>query len=150
MKKILITESQLQLLCEASMPIDDVYNKYYSDIDKNTFDNIVNIDPFSVKNGKRTKLDNGAKWLLNFIKKNINFDLNKAESALCGYKTALENKNTLDLTHSTNIMEYKSVDELYNEVKPLINNNGKPTEFNSRMEEVEYAMKDPLQTKILY
>ena len=46
MKKILITESQLQLLCEASMPIDDVYNKYYSDIDKNTFDNIVNIDPF--------------------------------------------------------------------------------------------------------
>ena len=71
MKKILITESQLQLLCEASMPIDDVYNKYYSDIDKNTFDNIVNIDPFSVKNGKRTKLGNGAKWLLNFIKKII-------------------------------------------------------------------------------
>ena len=150
MKKILITESQLQLLYEASMSIDDVYNKYYSNIDRNIFDNIINIDPFSVKNGNKTKLGNGAKWLLNLIKNNIDFDLSKAKSALLGYKIALSNKEAVELSHPTNLMQYKSVDELYNEVKVLTDVNEKPTEFGSRLEEVEYAMKDPLQTKVLY
>jgi hypothetical protein len=51
--------------------IEDIYSKYYSDIDANTFNKIISADPTTfIKNNEVTKMGLYSKWLLNLYKNN--------------------------------------------------------------------------------
>ena len=58
------------LLSEAKMSLEDVYNKYYSDIDKNIFLAAVNADPTSKRtdDGNIIGIGKYVKWILKLVK----------------------------------------------------------------------------------
>lgn len=58
------------LLLEAKMSVEDVYNNYYSDIDKNIFLAAVNADPTSKRtdDGNIIGIGKYVKWILNLVK----------------------------------------------------------------------------------
>ena len=63
MNRIIITEGQLyNLICEAAT-LDDIYVKYYSDIDRGIFNKIVSSDP-TWREDKPNKMGKFGKWLL--------------------------------------------------------------------------------------
>ena len=59
------------LLLEAKMSLDDIYNKYYSNIDKNIFLAAVNADPTTKRTDDGNIIGIGVytKWILNLVRK---------------------------------------------------------------------------------
>lgn len=120
----IIKESFSNLLLEA-MSLEDVYSKWYSDIDKDVFSQIVSADPTSGAN----KVGKYSKWLLSLYKnRNLKLeDLYKATEYL-NYFIKFNNKiDDRDINH------YKSLPELYNVVKGFMEN---PEQASSNNEEV--------------
>lgn len=57
------------LILEKSIGTEEIYNKWYSDIDKKTFYKIVNIDPTSIRKKDFSKPGKYTKWLIQCYKK---------------------------------------------------------------------------------
>ena len=118
------------LLLEA-MSLDDIYTKYYSDIDREVFDKIASADP----TGKPDKKGKYTEWLLNLYKAdNLKMeDLYKATDYLGmfhKFKNRIEQKD---------IRAYKSLPELYNVVKQYIDN---PDQATSKSDERRKVKND--------
>ena len=123
-RNIIITESQaFNLLFEAAS-LDDVYEKYYSQIPEEEFKQIVSADPTSGQD----KMGKYSKWLLAlYTGGNLKLeDLYKATQYLTTfhkYKAKLERKD---------IGQYKSLPDLYNAIQPYEDN----TQAASHKEEI--------------
>jgi hypothetical protein len=92
--------------------IEDIYSKYYSDIEQEIFNQIVSADPTSVIKDNNTKMGVYSKWLLNLYKsKNLLIeDLYKATNYLSKYH---ELKRTNKLSgKEADINTYKSLPDL--------------------------------------
>ena len=91
--KILLSEQQFMYLFEA-VSLDDIYLKYYNDIPKDVFEQIVSADPTYRPN----KMGKFGKWLLSLYKSN-NLkleDLYKATNYLrcfIDYYNVIQNKD---------------------------------------------------------
>ena len=114
MKKVIITENQLKylqhLLIEATL--DDIYQKYYKNIDLLTFNKIVSADPTATTN----KMGKYGKWLLN-IYNNGRLkleDLYKATEYLTYFSKYINRIEEKDIN------KYKSLADLFNVVQPYI------------------------------
>mgnify|MGYP003288438505 CR=1 FL=1 len=126
MKRVILTESQLQFLIEA-VALDDIYNKYYSDIDWDLFLDIIGSDPTYDRN-KPKKMGKYGKWLLNLYKLgNLKVeDLYKAKEYLQYF---IKYYNVID---KKDINQYHSLPELYMSLKNLIENDS----FTSKSDEI--------------
>lgn len=117
MNRIIITEGQLyNLICEAAT-LDDIYVKYYSDIDREIFNKIVSSDP-TWREDKPNKMGKFGKWLLKLWvnKKLMLEDLYKATEYLSYF---VKYNNRIDVK---DINKYHSLQELYNIVKVFMDN----------------------------
>lgn len=65
-----------KLVVEKSIGSEEIRNKYYSDLPKKTFYNIINIDPTSIRKKEFSKPGKYSKWLLSqYKKKNLTDEL---------------------------------------------------------------------------
>jgi hypothetical protein len=99
-------------ILESVLTSDEIYAKYYSDIDRNEFDKIVKSDPTS----KSNKVGKYSKWLLNLYKNN-NLkleDLYKATEYLTAFNL---HQHKLPIKDINSI---KSLPKLFNLVEPYI------------------------------
>ena len=115
------------LLFEAAS-IQDIYKKYYSDIDDSIFRSIIESDP-TFNPQKPDKMGKYGKWLLNLYRDgNLNEeDLSKVKeylSTFIKFYNRIENKD---------INSIKSLPQLYDIVKPFIEN---PEQSTSHQDEV--------------
>lgn len=127
-KTILITESQaIDLLFEAAT-IQDIYQKYYSQIPQDIFQQIISADPtYNIE--KPNKMGKYGKWLLTlYQKQNIKLeDLYKAKeylSTFIKFNAKLQQKD---------IMKYHSLTELYKTIEPFLKN---PQQTATKAEEI--------------
>jgi hypothetical protein len=117
MNRIIITEGQLyNLICEAAT-LDDIYVKYYSDIDRGIFNKIVSSDP-TWREDKPDKMGKFGKWLLKLWvnRKLMLEDLYKATEYLSYF---VKYNNRIEVK---DINKYHSLPELYNIVKVFMDN----------------------------
>ena len=102
---------QSEELDEAKATADDVYNKYYSNIDRNVFNAALNADPTARTGfiGKYTK------WILNLAKKGLWKPTDTQETRDC-----LERFSKIGHKMEKNdIQQYQSVAELYDAIKAM-------------------------------
>ena len=127
-KIITITESQMFDLILEAATIQDIYQKYYSNIPQDIFQEIISADP-TYNTEKPNKMGKFGKWLLGiYLKGNLQTeDLYKATqylSIFVKFNGKIQQKD---------IMKYKSLPELYTVVEPFISN---PDQAASKSEEV--------------
>ena len=113
-KKIIITESQLNYLLEAAS-LEDIHNKYYQNIDNDTFMQIIAADP-TYDNNKPQKMGKYGKWLLN-IYKNGKLKIEDLYKATNYLKCFNEYYNVIQ---DKDINKIKSLQELYDVVRPYL------------------------------
>jgi hypothetical protein len=93
--------------------IEDIYSKYYSDIEYSIFNKLVGVDPTTVtKNGNITKMGSYSKWILSLYKDNRlkREDFYKAAEYLTSFDTL---KQTGKITgQDGDILRYKSLPDL--------------------------------------
>lgn len=127
-KTILITESQAIDLLFESATIQDIYQKYYSQIPQDIFQQIISADPtYNIE--KPNKMGKFGKWLLTlYQKQNIKIeDLYKAKeylSTFIKFNAKLQQKD---------IMKYHSLTELYKTIEPFLKN---PQQAATKAEEI--------------
>lgn len=114
--KILINESSFIKLFEATN-LSDIYQKYYSNIPKDEFNEIVSADP-TWNSDKPNNMGKYGKWLLSlYMSKRLKLeDLYKAKTYLSyfvKYNNVIDNKD---------INTYKSLNDLYSVVSNFIEN----------------------------
>lgn len=131
MKRIILTESQFTYLIE-SVSLNDIYNKYYSNIDEDIFYRIIQSDP-TYNELKPQKMGKYGKWLLNlYNSNNLKLeDLYKAKEYLTifvKYYNVIEDR---DINH------YKSLVDLYNVVKTYMDNNNISTSHNDEIRNIK-------------
>ena len=127
-KIITITESQMFDLILEAATVQDIYQKYYSNIPQDIFQEIISADPtYNPQNPQ--KMGKFGKWLLGiYLKGNLQTeDLYKATDYL-SYFVKFNGK-----IQQKDIMKYKSLPELYSVVEPFITN---PDQAASKSEEV--------------
>ncbi len=115
-------------LFESSTNIDDIYNKYYSDINKSDFDSIIDSDPTTIIG---VKLGKYSKWLLNlYRKRDLKLeDLYKASEFLTIFD---KNKHKIQTGFNNNdINNVRNLVGLYQVIKPFITD-FEPTEIQER------------------
>ena len=127
-KIITITESQMFDLILEAATVQDIYQKYYSNIPQDIFQEIISADP-TYNPQKPQKMGKFGKWLLGiYLKGNLKTeDLYKATqylSIFVKFNGKIQQKD---------IMKYKSLPELYTVVEPFISN---PDQAASKSEEV--------------
>ena len=127
-KVIMITESQaMDLLFEAAT-IQDIYQKYYSNIPQDIFQQIISADPtYNIE--KPNKMGKYGKWLLAlYQKQNLKIeDLYKAKdylSTFIKFNAKLQERD---------IMKYHSLQELFTSIEPFIQN---PQQAATKSEEI--------------
>ena len=127
-KVIMITESQaMDLLIEAAT-IQDIYQKYYSNIPQDIFQQIISADPtYNIE--KPNKMGKYGKWLLAlYQKQNLKIeDLYKAKdylSTFIKFNAKLQERD---------IMKYHSLQELFTSIEPFIQN---PQQAATKSEEI--------------
>ena len=127
-KVIMITESQaMDLLFEAAT-IQDIYQKYYSNIPQDIFQQIISADP-TYNAEKPNKMGKYGKWLLTlYQKQNLKIeDLYKAKdylSTFIKFNAKLQERD---------IMKYHSLQELFTSIEPFIQN---PQQAATKSEEI--------------
>lgn len=127
-KVIMITESQaMDLLFEAAT-IQDIYQKYYSNIPQDIFQQIISADP-TYNAEKPNKMGKYGKWLLTlYQKQNLKIeDLYKATqylSTFIKFNAKLQERD---------IMKYHSLQELYQTIEPFLKN---PQQAATKAEEI--------------
>ena len=114
--KILINESSFIKLFEATN-LSDIYQKYYSSIPQDDFNEIVSAD-LTWNSDKPNKMGKYGKWLLSlYMSKRLKLeDLYKAKTYLSyfvKYNNVIDNKD---------INAYKSLNDLYSVVSNFIEN----------------------------
>ena len=127
-KVITITESQMFGLIFEAATIQDIYQKYYSNIPQDVFQQIISADP-TYNTEKPDKMGKYGKWLLAlYLKGNLKMeDLYKATQYIqmfIRFNNKIEQKD---------IMKYKSLQDLYTVVEPFISN---PDQAATKSEEV--------------
>jgi hypothetical protein len=112
MKYLINYENFRTNINEAILPMEDVYIKHYSDLDKTIFDKIVQADPTT----KLNKVGKYSKWLLKLFKqKNLKLeDLYKATEYLSAFDL---HQHKL---HIKDINLIKSLPELFKLVEPFL------------------------------
>ena len=127
-KVITITESQMLDLINEAATIQDIYQKYYSNIPQDIFQEIISADP-TYNTEKPNKMGKYGKWLLGiYLKGNLKTeDLYKATQYL---QTFVKFNGKIE---QKDIMKYKSLQELYSVVEPFISN---PDQAATKSEEV--------------
>lgn len=137
--KIIISESQFlklfggfgkDLLSEAKVPLQNIYQKYYSKIPENEFKEIVSADPTAAPN----EMGKYSKWLLKlYISGNLRLeDLYKATEYLTAF-TKFNNRIEIK-----DINRFKSLPELYDVVKEFLDN---PNQSTSKSDELRKVKK---------
>ena len=127
-RTIMITESQAMNLLFEAASIQDIYQKYYSDIPEDTFQQIISADPtYNVE--KPNKMGKFGKWLLTlYQKQNLKIeDLYKAKdylSTFIKFNVKLQKRD---------IMKYHSLQELYQTIEPFLKN---PQQAVTKAEEI--------------
>ena len=118
-KVITITESQMFDLILEAATIQDIHQKYYSNIPQDIFQEIISDDP-TYNAEKPNKMGKYGKWLLGiYLKGNLKTeDLYKATQYL---QTFIKFNGKIE---QKDIMKYKSLQELYSVVEPFISNPG--------------------------
>lgn len=132
-RTIMITESQMLSLLFESVAVSDIYKKYYLNMPEKTFYNIIQSDP-TYNTNKPDKMGKYGKWMLELYKKgNLKEeDLYKAKEDLeifAKFQSKLQQKD---------IMRYHSLSELYNAIKPFLEN---PEQAATKSEEVRQLKK---------
>lgn len=127
-KVITITESQMFDLILEAATIQDIYQKYYSNIPQDIFQEIISADP-TYNTEKPNKMGKYGKWLLGiYLKGNLKTeDLYKATQYL---QTFIKFNGKIE---QKDIMKYHSLQELYTVVEPFISN---PDQAATKSEEV--------------
>jgi hypothetical protein len=111
--------------------LEDIYSKYYADIESDIFNQLISADPTSiVKNGEVVKMGSYSKWLLNLYKA----DSLKLEDIYkaTGYLTTFDGLKRRKLLsgQQADILSYKSLPELFQTISE-VGGTGKPTEDES-------------------
>lgn len=112
--KIIINETAFINLFEAAN-LDDIYQKYYSNIPQDDFSKIIQADP-TWREDKPNKMGKYGKWLLTLYKnKHLKIeDLYKAKEYLTYF---IQYNNVIDIK---DINQYKSLTDLYHKIKNFI------------------------------
>jgi hypothetical protein len=111
--------------------LEDIYSKYYADIESNTFNQLISADPTSiVKNGEVAKMGVYSKWLLQLYKADSLKleDLYKATEYLTTFD-GLKKRKLLS-GQQADILSYKSLPDLF-QIVSEVGGTGKPTEDES-------------------
>jgi hypothetical protein len=119
--KNMLTEMVKDVLNEAKMSLDDIYNKYYSNIDKNIFLAAVNADPTSkrTEDGNIIGIGDYTKWILKLYQ---NGSWKPGDSVETKDLLGKFNKHQKRLPiEQRDINRYSSVRELYDSLKPYLN-----------------------------
>ena len=113
--KLYLTESQLATIILEAMNVQDIYSKYYSDIDRNLYNKVVTADP--TFDGQ--KMGRYTKWMLGLVRKGnlTEGDLNEATHLLSLFE---KYKNRLEVKDVTRL---HSMRDLYDVVKPFMEGN---------------------------
>lgn len=127
-KVITITESQMFDLILEAATIQDIYQKYYSNIPQDIFQQIISADP-TYNAEKPNKMGKYGKWLLTlYQKQNLKIeDLYKAKdylSTFIKFNAKLQERD---------IMKYHSLQELFTSIEPFIQN---PQQAATKSEEI--------------
>ena len=113
--RIYLTESQLAAIILEAMNVQDIYRTYYSDIDQNLYNKVVQADPTfdGQKMGKYTK------WLLGLVRRgNLKEgDLGEATDLLGVFEKYKNRVGVKDVTR------LRSMSDLYDVVKPFMEGN---------------------------
>lgn len=125
--KILITESHYLKLFEAAN-ISDIYEKYYSSIPQDEFNEIISSDP-TWRREKPNKMGKYGKWLLSlYMRDRLKLeDLYKAKEYLSYFIKYFNVINEKDIN------KYQSLSSLYNAVKEYMD---EPNKATSKQDEV--------------
>ena len=111
--RVIITESQLLTILLEAMNVQDIYAMYYSDLDRNLYNKVVQADPTfdGQKMGKYTK------WLLGLVRRDrlTEGDISEAKNLLEVFDRY---KNRLEVRDVTRL---QSMRDLYDVVKPYMN-----------------------------
>ena len=132
--KHLIKESVVNVLFEAVLSLDDIYNKYYNKIPRDVFNEIIKSDPtFNSINGN--KMGKYGKWLLGlYLRRALKIeDLYKATEYLTYFNKYF---NVIEVK---DINKYKNLPDLYNAISKYINNDGIAT---SKSDEIRKIKED--------
>lgn len=117
-KKIRLTESQYNFLLESvlllEMSLSDIYAKYYSNIPQDTFNQLIAADPTS----KPNKMGKFGKWILSLYQRGLLKvgDLVEVKDCLSYFTQYINRIEVKDIN------KYGSVRELYDAVKPFMEN----------------------------
>lgn len=138
--KTLIKESISKLITEAVLSIDEIYSKYYSNIPRDIFNEIISSDPTFNKN-KGNKMGKYGKWLLGlYLGKRLKLeDLYKATNYL---RCFVEYYNVIK---DKDINKIKSLQQLYDVVRPYLDGNtatSKSDEIRKIKEDAEKVYED--------
>lgn len=131
--KVIISESQLNrlFLIEASS-LDDIYLKYYNNIDRDIFNEIVSSDP-TWRSEKPNKMGKFGKWLLKlYLTKKLKLeDLYKAKEYLSYF---IKYNGKIDVK---DINRYGSLVDLYNVVKVFMDNPQMASSHNDEIRRIK-------------
>lgn len=129
--KIILNESQLINLFEA-VSLNDIYVKYYSEIDSDVFRKIVESDP-TWRGEKPDKMGKFGKWLLSlYIGGRLKLeDLYKAKEYLTYF---VKYNNRVEVK---DINKYKSLVDLYNVVKVFMDNPEMSTSHSDEIRKIK-------------
>jgi hypothetical protein len=108
--------------------LEDIYTKYYADIESKTFTQIISADPTTiVKHDEVVKMGSYSKWLLSLYKTNSLKleDLYKATDYLTSFDK-LKNRKVLS-GQQADILSFKSLPDLFQTISE-VGGTGKPTE----------------------
>ena len=117
-KKIHVTESQYNFLLESvlllEMSLSDIYAKYYSNIPQDVFNQLIGADPTA----KPNKMGKYGKWILSLYQRGLLKvgDLVEVKDCLSWFNRYINRIEVKDIN------KYGSVRELYDVVKPFMEN----------------------------
>lgn len=117
----------LEVMMLSESKVDEIYDKFYSDIERKEFDKILKLDPTTIiRNNEITKIGKFSKWLLNLHKKGDDTllttlrryreDKNQIIDALKTYNKDKVRKKL----KTNNINQYKSILSLYDDIEQYL------------------------------
>lgn len=128
-RTVILTESQFQELLFEAATLQDIHDKYYQKIPYEEYHKVVSADP-TYRQDKPDKMGKYGKWMLSLYQNGSlkDEDLYKASeylSAFDKFKAKIDDKD---------ITNYRALPELYNVVRPFIDN---PDQSTSKQDEVK-------------
>lgn len=128
-RTVILTESQFQELLFEAATLQDIHDKYYQNIPYEEYHKVVSADP-TYRQDKPDKMGKYGKWMLSLYQNGSlkDEDLYKASeylSAFDKFKAKIDDKD---------ITNYRALPELYNVVRPFIDN---PDQSTSKQDEVK-------------